>query len=330
MRQLLGTPPPHVQQRRPRYRENDQLPGRLAADDARATPGHCPADYPPPILGADANSYLPEFSWAVAHGSPAKRQAAFDSGADIIFLNHDGVNWVAENLHVLKGFSHCTVDEYTAYKNRTTDRSKAMGLIANEIEYITMLSGTPNSNRITDLWFPAFMLDGGKRLGESFYKFQQQTCTPMDIPGASSPYAKNWVEKEGARDVVAQLLSDITIRHVLEDCVDMPANTRRTLQVEMPAAVMKQYRELEKRAVLETAGGVITAVHAGAKATKILQLLSGAVYGAEGEIIKIHPHRAELVIDLVLQREQSVVAFNWKHERDSLVALATKHKIPSP
>lgn len=277
-----------------------------------------------PSWASDIDSYLPGFTWAVAHGTRAKRQAAFDSGADIVLINHDGVNWLAENLAVLEGFSHCVIDEYTAYKNRTTDRSKAAMKVAKAIEAISLLSGTPNSNKITDLWFPAMLVDGGQRLGNSFYKFQQQVCTGEDVPGAPSPFAKNWVEKEGARDVVVQLLSDITIRHELEACVDIPPNTRHVLQVDMPAAVMKQYRELEKNAYLETEHGAITAIHAGSKAKKILQLLSGAVYNAEGGVVKVHPHRCQLVIDLVQQRDQCVVAFNWKHERDQLTAMADK------
>lgn len=297
----------------------DSMKGRLLAV--------APLSILRPSWGADANKVLEGFSWAVAHGSESKRRAAFNSGADIVLINHDGMDWLGNNLSLLKGFSHCVGDEYTAFKNRTTRRSKGMLKVVREIEYVNLLSGTPNSNKITDLWFPAFMLDGGQRLGNNFYKFQQETCEGRPIMGAPSKHAIEWVEKEGARDAVAALLADITIRHALQDCVDMPENTRTMMHVEMPESVMRQYRTLEKEAVLAVADGVISAIHAGSKTRKILQLLTGAVYNSEGQVVKVHLERCNLVMDLVEQREHSLVAFNYRHEREAMCNMANSRGI---
>ena len=275
-----------------------------------------------PAWGADIDKALEGFSWAVATQPAANRIKAFESGADIVLINHDGVKWLADNLHYLDSFSHGTVDEYTAFKNRTTHRSKAMAKIAGKLEYILLLSGTPNSNKITDLWFPASLVDGGARLGRQFHKFQRETCEARPVPGVSDPRAVEWVEKPGARDAVAILLNDITIRHTLEDCVDIPENTVHMMHVDMPASIMRQYKILEKEAVLALEEGTITAIHAGSKTKKILQLLTGAVYDAEGKIVKVHNERYKLVIDLLLQREHSIVAFNFRHEREELCKLA--------
>jgi SNF2 family DNA or RNA helicase len=276
--------------------------------------------------GQDTDKYLPNFSWAVAHGTPQKRMDAFTSTSDIVLINHDGVNWLAENLDLLSGFSHCVVDEYTAFKNRATKRSKAMYKVASSIESLCLMSGTPNSNKITDLWFPSFLLDEGVRLGNNFFKFQQSVCEGRSVPGVMN--AVEWVEKDGARDVVANLLRDITIRHSREDCIDIPKNRMYTLQVDMPPAVMKQYKELQEESILALDEGLITAVHAGSRTKKILQLLSGAVYDTEGQIVKVHPHRYKLVMDLVEARTHCLVAFNWKHERNALVYIAKERGIP--
>lgn len=280
-----------------------------------------------PAWGNDINKFLSGFSWTVAHGSPEKRMQAFTSTSDAVLLNHDGVGWLSDNLHLLEQFSHCVVDEYTAFKNRTTKRSRAMGKIALRIEYLNLMSGTPNSNKITDLWYPSFLLDRGQRLGNNFFKFQQDTCEGRPVPGASNPRAMEWVEKEHARDNVAMLLQDVTIRHTLEECIDIPENAQHFMYVDMPDAVMKQYKKLEKEAVLLVADKMITAVHAAAKSRKILQLLTGAIYDQEGQIAKLHPHRYELVLDLIEQREQCVVAFNYRHERQALCARAEKRGI---
>jgi SNF2 family DNA or RNA helicase len=275
-----------------------------------------------PSWGSDIDKFMPGFSWAVAHGSPDKRRAAFTSNADIVLINHDGVNYLEENLHLLKGFSHYAIDEYTAFKNRNANRSKACLRVANAIEYLTQLSGTPNTRSILDVWHPAFMLDHGLRLGSKFWEFRSQVCAP--IQNGPDPKHIMWVDRPGAIENVTARLADITIRHEL---TGLPENVEYTLFVDMPAAVMRQYRELERDAVLVGGQGVVTAVNAGVKVKKMLQLLSGAVYDAMGNVVKFHPHRTELVIDLVEARRHSIVAFNWSHERDSLCELATKRGI---
>ena len=294
----------------------------------RAMKGRLLVIGPLSILGpawvADIKKYLPGFTFAVATTPATNRYKAFNSGADIVMINHDGVKWLEDNLDLLENFSHGVADEYPAFKNRSTGRSKAMRKVVNAIEYWNFLSGTPNSNKITDLWYPTFMLDGGRRLGDNFYRFQQETCEGRPIPGAPSLHAMEWVEKPGARDAVAMLLADMTIRHKLEDCVDIPENTRHMMYVDMPRDVMRAYKTLEREAVLATQNGVIDAVHAGSRARKILQLLSGAVYNGEGKVVKVHPHRYQLVIDLIAAREQCVVAFNYRHEREQLCEMADK------
>jgi SNF2 family DNA or RNA helicase len=166
------------------------------------------------------------------------------------------------------------------------------------------------------------MLDNGERLGRQFYKFRLEVCTPttVQVPGGASVI--QWEDKPDAEATVAGMISDIMIRHKFEDCVDIPENTRRYINVDLPASIRKAYNTLVKTAALETDKGSINAVHAGAKYQKILQLLTGAVYDEYGEPIKIHDERYRLVMDLVSEREKSIVAFNWRHEREQLCKLA--------
>lgn len=278
-----------------------------------------------PSWGDDIDKFMPGFTWAVAHGTgniANKRRDAFNSNADIVMINHDGVKWIDENRDVLKGFSHCVIDEYDAFKNRTSARSKSALILANEIEYLTQLSGTPNGQSVTDIWHPAFMLDRGQRLGNNFFKFRSQVQIPLQV--GPDKHMVNWEDKPGAVEQVTSLLADITIRHELQN---VPGNHTYKLFVDMPKQVMAQYYQLEKEFVLELKSGLITAVNAGVKAQKLRQLLSGAIYDSSGRIVKAHQHRAQLVIDLVMARDQSLVAFNWSHERDGLVELAKKNNI---
>ena len=87
------------------------------------------------------------------------------------------------------------------------------------------------------------------------------------------------------------------------------------------------YKTLAEESVLYTKQGTINAVNAGARVKKLLQLVSGGVYDEEGKIQYFHQERYNLVMDLVDARIHSLVAFNWRHERDALIKLAKKKNI---
>lgn len=186
------------------------------------------------------------------------------------------------------------------------------------------MTGTPNSNTITDIWHQAYILDQGKRLGFSFYKFRDTVCTPHQVGRMAQ--AIRWEDKEGAEEAVFGLLADIVIRHKFEDCVDIPANHQYPLEYELTSRQMKAYFEMEQTQMLMLGGSkpATLAINAAAVATKLLQIASGAVYNGQGGYEIIDRARYELILDLVEQRKHSLVFFLWKHQRDELVAEATR------
>jgi len=263
------------------------------------------------------------FSYNIAHGNPEKRMAVLKSGVDIVITNHDAVKWIAKNPKILEGYSHLVIDEFTAYKNRTSQRSKALKIITNAIENVWMMSGTPNSNTILDIWYPAFLLDRGQRLGRIFWQFRSQVCEPVQV-GPKITHVQ-WRDKVGIEADVADLLKDITIRFKFEDCIDIPEHKISTMTLEMPGWLEKQYNHFIKHAYMETESGVLTAPHAGALAKKALQILSGAVYNNDGSVLKVHDERYRMIMDLINEREQCLVAFNYRHEKEQLSTLAEKY-----
>lgn len=277
-----------------------------------------------PAWGDDISKYAPDLKWAVAHGKGREDVMAGDY--DIVISNHDAVKWICKlPKEILNGFDMLCVDEFTAYKNRTSQRSKAALKLARSIPAKVLLSGTPDPNSVTDLWHPVFMLDGGQRLGRQFFAFRSQVCAPTQT--GPRPEMVKWEDKEGAGPMVADMLSDITVRFKFEDCIDIPENTTRYMYVDLPTKLRKQYEELAYTSYLALKEGTINAIHAGAKAKKLLQLLTGAVYDESGAVVSVHKDRYELVMELVAERKKSVVAFNWRHERDALIEIAEREGI---
>ena len=287
-----------------------------------------------PAWGNDIKQYAPSASFAIADAK--HRKAALYSSADFVLCNHDGAKAVAkmakEDKHLLSDFDTLIIDEATAYKNLAgrggSDRAQAIADIRHHFEHRGLLTGTPGSNSILDLWAIAFLADDGKRLGTSYYAFRNQVTTPKQV-GPSAQMIE-WVEKPGAIDIVSKQLEDITIRFEKSQCVDIPANHVFTVYTELPKEVRQIYNEmLRESLVMFESGEIVNAINAGARAAKLLQICTGAVY-ADGRVARlVHLDRYKLVIDLIQERPwPCVVVFNWQHEREQLTRLADSAHIP--
>jgi superfamily II DNA or RNA helicase len=137
-----------------------------------------------------------------------------------------------------------------------------------------------------------------------------------------------WVDKPEAKDLVSMMLQDITFRVELEDVAEIPQMFfHPPVKVKLPTKIRRQYDELRKHSQLLVEQGAINAVNAGARAQKMAQLLSGAVYDGEGGYVDLHTDRHKLVLDLAEEAEHSLVAFHWKHQRAGLEKEATRRGI---
>lgn len=268
-----------------------------------------------PSWANDCQKFVPHLQCQVVTSKEKWKAMPPLVDADIFVTNHDSVRWLAD--WKAPGRWALCIDEFTVFKHRTSQRSKAIAALRKHFDFRWLLSGTPNSNGICDLWHPAFLCDDGERLGRQFWGFRASVCTP-ESTGPGGQYT-TWVDKPHAQAIVADRLKDITFRVRFEDCLDVPENVQRTLTVNLPPRLMTQYRQLLREAALEhESGAMITAIHAGAKAQKLLQLCSGAVYDGEGGYKVFDSSRTDLALELVQQREHSIVAFNWRHQRDLL------------
>jgi SNF2 family DNA or RNA helicase len=263
----------------------------------------------------DIKRFQPKLTSVVAYAR--NRETAFRSDADIVITNHDAAKWISKHEFLLDGFSTICIDEFTAFKNKDSQRSKALARIVRKFNNRIAMSGTPNSNTILDIWHPMLLIDDGERLGKKFYGFRGAVCTSR-----FNGFANEWVDKPNAQDIVSAAIKDVNIRYMLEECIDMPEQSVHTMLVDLTPKIMDQYNILAEDSVLYTGKATINAINAGARVKKLLQLCTGAVYTEDGVSEGIHKERYDLVMDLVAAREHSLVAFNWRHEREHLVKLA--------
>lgn len=271
----------------------------------------CPKAIMAPAWGEDIKKFTPELSYAIADAQ--HREDPFAKSCDIVIINHDGVNWLAAHPEVLTNFCQLIVDEATAFRN-DSKRSKALHKIQNAFKYRIVMTGTPYTNTILDVWRQSYIADNGQRLGKSFYRFRDQVCQSRQLGNGITV----WEDRPNMEPIVYHLLNDICIRHKLEDCTDLPENITHTIDVTLNKKHLALYKELENTTLLQLANNVVTSANAAVLANKLLQLASGAVYDNFGQYHILDTDRYELVKELALARSQCIIAYNWKHQREQL------------
>lgn len=273
-----------------------------------------------PSWGKDIKKFAPHLTYTIA--AAPKREKAFIAPTDVVITNHDAAKWLAAHPIYLIGFDFLVLDEITAFKHRTSQRSKAIASIVRRFDKRSGLTGTPTANDILDIWHQAFLLDDGAALGTQYFKFRMAVCDPVQV--GPRPEMLDWVEKPGAREAVADALRSITVRHKFEECLDIPPHAQHIISFALSAKHRTAYDTLLRNSLLDLEDGTIDAIHAAALTTKLLQVAAGSVYDSNKNAAIIDTERYELVMQLIEEREQCVVAFNWKHQRDVLTELAKK------
>lgn len=298
----------------------------LAIYNRRTGAGRCLVVCPKTLMqsawGSDIDRFFPHLTYSLA--TAEHRREAFEADTDITIINTDGVKFFddlkkSELQRLLADFDHLIIDESTTFKHASSQRSKAMLHAAKYFDWRFGLSGTPNPISVTELWHPMMIIDGGQRLGKSFWNFRNAMQQSTQV----GPMANHlrWDDKPEANEVTLYMLRDVMVRHAFEEVMtDVPPNHVDRKMITLPNKLRKLYNELEATCLLILREQqTVTPVHAAALRTKLLQLCSGAVYAPNGAYEVLDPFRYELIADLVEEAPHSVTFFVWKHQRDLLV-----------
>lgn len=266
----------------------------------------------------DAKRFTPNLRVSVAFA--ANREDAFKANADLFITNHDAAKWLFDQpASFYRRFAHLKVDESTAFKNPTSQRSKALGKIRKYFSTCALMCGTPTPNGVLDIWHQAYVLDWGNRLGKSFFQFRNAVCN-AEAKDEQGKFVE-WVAKPGAEDAIAARLADIVVQHKLRDCVDMPEQIFRKISFRLPPKHRAVYDKMERDSIVNVDETDVLAVNGAVLWNKLLQIASGSVYGVDDTAV-VDDSRYELVLDLAEARRYSIVIFQWKHQLQQLVEQA--------
>lgn len=258
----------------------------------------------------EGKKWCPEFEIAIAVGTPAQRQSAFESDADIVVTNYDNIPSIDPT-----GFDGVVFDELTRLKNPSGKRFKHLLKILDKFHIRWGLTGSFTSNGLEDVFGQCKVIDQ-KLLGRSkgaflqqyFYclnrEYQQWVPLPQALPSVMSAIkpATYVLEAGEYKDKLPEL-------HV----VDM----RCTMD-------MAPYNKMKRDFVLELQQ-TITAPTAAVVTQKLQQLASGFVYGSEGAEW-LTSHKFDLLKEVLEenQHDNTLLVYNYKEELAKLRELFPK------
>jgi len=168
----------------------------------------------------------------------------------VVITSYDSVDTMQRQLLVFKPTYYCA-DESHYLKNPEAQRSKANLKVAHAATMRRILTGTPVSNNILDVWHQFEILRKGA-LGYATYG------------GFKKQYA--YVEKTGQfekvtgfkEDMIGELKENMAMLSFVvkkERCLDLPERLYTTIAVEMPPAVREQYDAFAEDFYLSLADG---------------------------------------------------------------------------
>ena len=262
--------------------------------------------------------HLSGLEFSVAVGTEAERKAALWKRADLYIINRENVQWLIEESGLPFDYDMVVVDELSSFKSHQAKRFKSLMKVRPKVKRIVGLTGTPSANGLMDLWAEFRLLDLGQRLGRFIGNFRETYFTPDK---RNQQIVFSYKPKPGAEEAIYRQISDITISMKNTDYLKMPELVLNEIPVRLSEPEWQHYQTLKDEMVLSLNGKDIDAANAAALSGKLLQLASGAVYGDEGAVIKIHDRKLDALEDLIeaANGKPVLIAYWFKHDRDRIL-----------
>ncbi len=271
------------------------------------------------------------YTYAIVHGSPAKRKKAWAKDVDIYLLSFGGLVWLAlQSVASKRRFwdGMLAIDESSKVKTFTAQRTEALKNVLQFFKRRHILSGSPTPNSMLDLFAQIFILDMGRTFGKFIGAFRN---TYFYVSGYRG---KEFDLMEGAEETIYRKIKHLVIRFS-EDLLNLPPLIKIRRTVELPDAARKWYWEMEQDFItfLES-GEAVVAANGGVASMKCRQIANGSVYlpdfvdpadeNAKPKKVweAVHSAKIDELVDLVdeLRGMPAIIGYEFAHDRQRIQA----------
>lgn len=217
---------------------------------------------------------------------------------------------------ISRDFGLMIIDESTMIKSPNARRTKAAHKIGRHVPYKIILTGTPITNNLEDIWSQMYFVD--QCLGPTFNRFiRKYFWTHPEMP-----YIRNVLH--GADTDIINIISKRCIRFRKAECLDLPEQVFVTRDVEMTSKVKSAYNTMhdEMFALLED-GTEITVDMIITRTMKLQQIVNSFVIDEDQKVNYIDkiPSKIKEVKSIMeeLRPDQKVIIWCiFKHDMKML------------
>lgn len=252
----------------------------------------------------------------VATGSEKARIAALSSSCDIVSINRENIKWLVDFYGKKWPFDCVVIDESSSFKSSSSQRFKSIKKILPCTDYMIALTGTPSPNGLMDIWSQVYLIDFGKVLGRTMTDYKRRFFE-------SDYMGYKYELKNGSAEKIHELIRPFTMSMSADDYLELPDRIDSIIRVDLPAKVLKQYRDFEKDLILSVDDNDIEAQSAAVLANKLLQWSNGAIYTDEyRNWITLHDVKLKALAEIYECNDEPIlVAYNYKTDLERLVKL---------
>lgn len=268
-------------------------------------------------------------------GTAKQRLAALDGDFDIWTISRDNVCWLEEQFIRISGtdskgtptraqfrrfpWDTVVLDESQSFKSQASKRFKSIRRLRRLFDRIYLLSGSLMPNGYKDLWSQLYLVDGGKRLGNTEAAYHRRWFRKEVFEGVVT-----YDLREGAAEEIDRIISDVCM--VMRDAKQV--NPYNLIKVTLDKKEQQAYSKMVRSSVISFGDTNISAVNAGVLWGKLLQLANGAVYDSERNWHLLHDKKIEALVELMESLPRRVlIGYAFKHDLARIQTALAKAKV---
>ena len=273
-----------------------------------------------------SNTDIPAENIITLRGSQKERIARLLSAAgiwpNIIITNYEALLMkdLLADFETVK-FEIVALDESHKCKDVSAKRTRAAIRLGMAAKYRYILSGTPVVNSPADIFSQFLFLDKGETFGKNYFAFRRNFFYDKNANMPRHCYFPDWTIRDGALQQMNSLIYKKAMRVRKSECLDLPPFVRQTVEVEMTPEQQTLYRKMERDAVAECNGKIISADLAIKKALRLQQIVTGHVVDDDKNLIRIRHNRIGAlreVIESIPIDEKFVIWACFKHNYEEI------------
>lgn len=234
-------------------------------------------------------------------------------GPRIMVMNIEALSMTAEAVDAAIQFlkrHKCmmVIDESTVIKDPKSKRTKMMLKLRDYAKMRRILTGSPSTGSLSDVWAQFEFLQSGCLGYKYFTSFQYHFCELREMH-IGNRTIKSEVGPKNIEEL-RELLKGHSIRKRKSECLDLPEKVYERVEVELTEEQERAYKEMKSSAMTVVRGQEVTTQIVVTQLMRLHQIVCGHVTADDKRVLHLKTRRLEALVD-VIRRSGEKSAIIW-------------------